>query len=139
MISLGNEKEKNMTRWTLRIGFVLAILCVVAAAPSSAQAFKAEIDCNGLHSPGDTVNYLVEFEEQAFDTHDLDVTIAVNVPGAGSITIRETGLILGPNVDLFFQSALALPAGAPNGNYQMTITATEPGLTSFDTCSFNVN
>ena len=128
-----------MLRNALRLGFALALLTVIAAAPSSAQAFKAEIDCMGVHSPGDTVNYFVEFEEQACDTHDLDVTVAVLVPGIGSITIREANLILGPNQDLFFTRGLALPAGAPNGNYSMTITATEPGLTSFDTCSFNVN
>lgn len=128
-----------MLRNALRLGFAFALLTVIAAAPSSAQAFKAEIDCNGLHSPGDTVSYFVEFEEQAFDTHDLDVTVAVVVPGIGSITIREANLILGPNQDIFLNRSLRLPNSAPNGSYSMTITATEPGLTSFDTCSFNVN
>jgi len=127
-----------MTRWTLRIATALILVFAFSATPSSAQAFKAEIDCDGFHNPGETVNYFVEFEEQAFDSHNLDVTIEVIVPGIGAITVREHNFVLGPNQDRFFNAALALPLNAPGGNYSMTITASDPGLTSFDTCSFNV-
>ncbi len=125
-------------RYHLLIAAV-ALLVTLAAVPASAQVtYDAEIDCGGVWSPGQAVPFTVRFEEQAFVSHDINVTIAVTIPGRGQHTLFQGTMLLGPNEDRSFVRDLNLPMGAPNGSYQMSVTADDGSQMAFDTCSFNV-
>jgi len=125
-------------QWIVRLT-VLAILATVGAvAPATAQTYEAEIDCGDKWNPGDTVPFTVRFEEQGFITHDLTVSVNINVPGIGQISLFDGTTTLGPNQDLAFNRDIALPASAPLGDYNMNVTADDGALISFDTCSFDV-
>ena len=118
----------------------VALLAVVAAVPASAQlpTFEAEIDCGDEWSPGQQVPFTVRFEEQGFIDHEIDTTVAITVPGRGQFDLFTGVVMLGPNQDLRFDRDLNLPAGAPLGDYQMSVTCDDGSEISFDTCSFKV-
>jgi uncharacterized membrane protein len=101
--------------------------------------FEAEIDCGGLVSPPAQVPYQLRFENQTQQNQALDVTVRLSIPTGASITLREANINLAPNQDRAIRQTLNLPANAPSGSYQMTIVASTPTFSTFDTCSFNAN
>ncbi len=123
-----------------RFAFLAALICLFTVVPAGAQepAFEAEIDCEGVHQPGASVPFTVRFENQTFQTQSLETTISFTIPSVGTRTLLSRTITLNPNQDRAFNRSLNLPAGAPVGNYSMSITATNGTETTFDTCSFNV-
>lgn len=116
-----------------------ALIATVAAVPASAQlTYKAEIDCGGVWSGGEAVPFSVRLEEQGFISHTVSITIAISIPGRGQHDLFSGTLNLGPNQDRTFNRMLNLPQAAPNGSYQMSVTADDGNEMAFDTCSFNV-
>lgn len=126
-----------MKSWITRTLTGMALLVLASAAPAAAQSFIAEVDCGGVFAPGDSVSVTVRLEEQALTSHDLDLLLELSIPGVGT---RQRGgpLVLGPNQDVIRTFTLNLPAGAPTGSYQGSITASSDSEISFDTCSFQV-
>jgi hypothetical protein len=118
-----------------------ALVLSALSLPALAQQppFEAEIDCDGVVTPPAQVPYLLEFENRTLQTIPLDVTIRLTLPTGNSLTLREASLTLRPNQDRNFNFALNLPDSAPSGRYQMSIIATSPSLTTFDTCSFHAS
>lgn len=120
---------------------LLLVLVAVSASPSSfpqALAFDAEVDCNGVFIPGDSVPFFGQFENNTLDAIPLDVVIALDAPGVGMITLVDASFTLGPNQDRVFSRSMSLPGGAPNGAYSMRITAMSATEIASDTCSFHV-
>lgn len=120
----------------------LLVLAATFAAPAFAGGgggpFDAEVDCDGFFSPGDTVPWQIRFQNQTFQTQNLDVAISLQVPFIGTINLINVNFNLGPNQDLNIPRTLNLPGQAPSGQYQFTITATSGAASTFDTCSFDV-
>ena len=116
-----------------------ALVLSALSLPAMAQQppYEAEIDCDGLVNPPAQVPYTLRFENQTLQTIPIDVTVRLSLPTGNSITLREASLSLRPNQDRAFNFALNLPGTAPAGSYQMTIVATSPSFSTFDTCSFN--
>ncbi len=124
---------------------ILASMALVGAAAIAAPAmaggggpFEAEVDCDGVFNPGDTVPWQIRFENQLFQAQTLDVDINISVPAIGSIDLINVTFNLGPNQDLAIPRTLRLPTGAPRGQYQFVITANSGTASTFDTCSFDV-
>jgi uncharacterized membrane protein len=116
-----------------------ALLLGALSLPAMAQdgPFEAEIDCGGVVSRPASVPYTLRFENQTRQTQVLDVTVRLTLPTGNSITLREATINLRPNQDRAIDQTLNLPANVPAGNYTMTIVATSPTSSTFDTCSFN--
>jgi hypothetical protein len=114
-----------------------AIVALAFAAPAAAQSFEAEIDCNGIFAPGDTVPFTVRLEEQAFDVHVIDFVVEIDMPGKTKTLIQKTKT-LNPNQDAVMNRTLTLKAGAPAGSYDMRVIADDGALVVTDTCSFDV-
>jgi hypothetical protein len=108
------------------------------AAPAAAQSFDAEIDCGGIFNGGDTVPYSLRFEEQANQVHVIDITVTLTGPGVNKNIVTRM-FTLNPNQDKTVNKSIVLKANAPNGNYQLRITADDGSISPTDTCSFNVN
>ncbi len=124
---------------------VLASIALIGAAAFAAPVmaggggpFEAEVDCDGVFNPADTVAWQIRFENQLFQSQTLDVDININVPAIGTINLINVTFNLGPNQDLAIPRTLQLPAGAPRGQYQFVITANSGAASTFDTCSFDV-
>lgn len=124
--------------WIIRLTLAAAFVVLVGAAPSVAQTFDAEIDCGGVWSPGSAVPMTVRFEEQGFITHQIAVVVNLTAP-IGQITLVDGSFQLNPNQDRSFSKDIGIPLSAPNGNYQLSVTADDGQMIAFDTCSFNVN
>lgn len=118
---------------------VIAGAAIATAAPAAAQSYNAEIDCGGVFAPGDLVPWLVQFEEQGFFDHQMDVTVTVTVPSGRSKTLASRTFTLFSNTDPAFGRNLKIPLNAPAGSYDMEVTADDGSLVVFDTCSFDVN
>jgi len=123
------------TRFALS-ALALGVLSLPAMAAGGGP-FEAEIDCGGVVSPPAAVPYQLRFENQTQQNQALDVTVRVTLPTGLSITLREANINLRPNQDRDIRQTLNLPANAPSGSYQMTIVASTPDFSTFDTCSFN--
>jgi hypothetical protein len=121
-----------------RLGLGALVLSALSL-PALAQQppFEAEIDCDGLVNPPAQVPYTLRFENQTLQTIPIDVTVRLTLPTGNSLTLREASLNLRPNQDRDFNFSLNLPGTAPAGSYQMTIVATSPSFSTFDTCSFD--
>lgn len=119
---------------------LMVLVLLAAAIPAMAQvpAFDAEIDCGGVFAGGDSVPFLLDFQNQTLEQQNLEMTLAISIPGIGDRTLIQRSLTLGPNQDRLVSRQFNLPASAPNGNYTMSLTATNGVEMTFDTCSFNV-
>ena len=119
---------------------LMVLVLLAAALPAVAQvpAFDAEIDCDGIFAGGDSVPFLLDFQNQTLEQQNLEMTLAINIPGIGDRTLIQRNLTLGPNQDRLISRQFNLPVSAPNGNYTMSLTATNGVEMTFDTCSFNV-
>lgn len=118
-----------------------ALLLGALSLPAFAAGgpFDAEIDCNGVVNRPATVPYTLRFENQTRQTQVLDVTVRLTLPTGNSITLRDATINLRPNQDRAIDQTVNLPANAPAGNYVMTIVATSPTSSTFDTCSFSAS
>lgn len=130
-----------MKRTAFLSAAALAAMLSLGAAPASAQtpgSFSAEIDCDGLFSPGDSVLLGIRLENQTLDAIPLDMRIGLVIPGLGPRPLGQRSVSLGPDQDASGQINLVLPEGAPGGDYTGFITASSPDESTFDTCSFNL-
>jgi uncharacterized membrane protein len=130
-----------MSRTATRTLLLLAVTALVGLSPAAAQLppFSAEVDCDGIFAPGDTVPYTLRLENQTLEPIPLDLTIELFVPGRGTRTLKSGSLTLGANQDRQKTFTVRLPAGAPLSNdYEVIVTADSADETSFDTCSFKV-
>ena len=121
-----------------RLAMLATVLSVATAAFAQLPSFNAEIDCDGIFQGGDGVPFLLAFENQTFEQKQLDLTVAIAIPGVGERTLAQRSMPLGPNQDRFINRQFNLPASAPTGSYQMSLTASDGTEMTFDTCSFNV-
>ena len=123
-----------------KIVLMTALVALTTILPAAAQLppFEAEIDCGGVFLQGDPVPFTARFENQTFDVQNLDTTITLTIPGIGQRTLINRTVVLNPNQDRAFTRNLNLPASAPTGSYDMSITASNGTDMTFDTCSFNV-
>jgi hypothetical protein len=109
------------------------------AGTAAAQSFEAEIDCGDVDSePGERVPYTIRLEEQAFDTHMIELTVEVSPPGRPDRTIFSRTITLGPNEDRDLDRFFRLPIMAPLGDYDLRLTADDGTLVVNDGCSFDV-
>ena len=119
-----------------------ALLAIVALAATSAIAqpppFEAEVDCDGIFSPGNTVPILLELTNQTDAPISISVRVAVDIPLRGEHTLLERSANLPPNRTRNHRRNLVLPQGAPNGEYTILMTADSDTTMTFDTCSFHV-
>ena len=88
-----------MKSWITRSLTGLALLVLASAAPAAAQSFNAEVDCGGVVAPGSSVPITVRLEEQAFQQHNLDLVLELNIPGMGARQITGS-IVLGANQDI---------------------------------------
>jgi uncharacterized membrane protein len=116
----------------------LSVLSLPALAGGTGP-FEAEIDCGGIVTPPAQVPYTLRFENQTQQNQAIDVTVRLTFPTGNSITLRDATINLRPNQDRDLNQTLSLRANAPSGSYQMTIVASTPTFSTFDTCSFNAN
>jgi len=123
------------TRFSL---IVLALLATALPALAQVPSFDAEVDCDGIFMGGDSVPFVLEFQNQTLEQKQISFTLALSIPGVGDRTMTERTLSLGPDQDRIVSRQFNLPGGAPNGNYTLSITASDGVEMTFDTCSFNV-
>ncbi len=125
---------KMVTKMLMGMGVLFA-----TAGTAAAQSYEAEIDCGDVDSePGDRVPYTVRLEEQARDTHMIELTVDVSVPGRPDRTILSRTITLGPNQDRDLNRFFMLPLMAPLGSYDLHLTADDGTLVVTDSCSFDV-
>jgi hypothetical protein len=109
------------------------------AGTAAAQSYEAEIDCGDRDSaPGERVPFTIRLEEQAFDTHMIELTVRVSPPDRPDRTVFETTIELAPNEDQDVRRFLRLPITAPTGEYQLRLRADDGTLIVRDSCSFDV-
>jgi hypothetical protein len=118
---------------------VAGAVALVTSAPAFAQAFDAEISCGGVFAPGDSVSYKVSLEEQAFQTHTVDITVEIDPQGKPTRTVFQKTFTLNPNQDLNIKKSITLGLNALPGDYDMRVIADDGALVMTDTCSFQVN
>jgi hypothetical protein len=116
----------------------LGVLSLPAMAGGTGP-FEAEIDCGGIVTPPAAVPYQLRFENQTLQNQAIDISVTLTLPAGNSITLRDATINLRPNQDRAVRQTVNLPANAPSGSYQMTIVASTPTFSTFDTCSFNAN
>lgn len=119
---------------------MLVLVLLVAAVPAMAQvpSFDAEIDCDGIFMGGDSVPFLLDFQNQTLEQKNLDIVLSITIPGIGDRTMLQRSITLGPNQDRLVNRQFNLRPNSPNGNYTLTLTATDGVEMTLDTCSFNV-
>jgi hypothetical protein len=109
------------------------------AGTAAAQSYEAEIDCGARDSePGERVPFTIRLEEQAFESHAIELTVRLSPAGRPDRTVFETTIDLGPNEDRDVRRFLRLPITAPTGEYQLRLRADDGTLIVHDTCSFDV-
>ena len=109
------------------------------AGTAAAQSFEAEIDCGDVDSePGERVPFTIRLEEQAFDTHSIELTVEVSPPGRPDRVIFSRTVSLAPNQDRDLDRFFRLPIMAPTGSYNLRLTADDGTLIVNDGCSFDV-
>ena len=123
-----------------RLSMMVALVLLTTAIPAMAQlpSFDAEVDCGGVFMGGDAVPFVLDFQNQTLEQKQIDFTLALTIPGLGERTLAQRSISLGPDQNRIINRQFNLPGGAPNGNYTMSITATDGVEMTFDTCSFNV-
>ena len=109
------------------------------AGTAAAQSYEAEIDCGDVDSePGERVPFTIRLEEQAFDTHSIELTVRVSPPGRPNRTIFSRTITLDPNEDLDLDRFFRLPIMTPTGSYDLRLTADDGTVVRRDSCSFDV-
>ena len=101
--------------------------------------FKTEVDCLGTYVAGDRVSYTIAIEDRVSQTHDIDYTFELLVPGRAPVVLAAGAYTIGVDEESLFNRTLRLPSTAPSGRYSLRITGESATWLSEDTCSFHVN
>src|SRR5688572_18517003 len=103
--------------------FIAAGAVCAFTAPAAAQSFEAEIDCGDVWQQGDSVPFTVRFEEQAFQQHNIDVTVTITRPDGLTKTLVNASFVLNSNQDRSFTRFVNLTANSLVGDYDLRVTA----------------
>lgn len=117
---------------------ILVAAMFIGTTTASAQTFSVSADCGDKWLPGDLVPYGVRIDENIGVDHTLQVVFSVTPPGMNPIVLVDKTITLPANAAKEGLRELKLPATAPIGDYQMTMSADDGNETIVDTCSFKV-
>lgn len=122
----------------LMLVFALLVVGVVPTLAQGQREFEAEVDCDGVFNPGDTVPLALEFTNQISEVVEVSLRLTLDIPGFGERKLMERSVKLPPNQSFTRTWNLGLRQTTPNGDYTVTLVADSMTTSTFDTCSFHV-